>query len=436
MLGDKNTLTEAEWRALEERLAAYGAWLAAKPGASVEKLGAPRLRELLEGPCREALNTLIAKDKALEPEFNAIATVDKLVRFYRWLHPLCVNFVNFKEFYTSRGNAIFQIGTLYLDQRSCHLCLAVADPAQHAALAGLAGAYLAYCDCSRKGTHETLQIVAAFTNGDSDHLMVGRNGVFYDRQGRDWHATITKVVENPISLRQAFFLPYKKFVRMIEELVAKRAAAADAKSTSGLESAATKVAAVGQPPAAPAAAAPAKKLDIGSVAAIGIAFGAMGTFAATLWGQLAGLLKLGPLAILAAFLAVILLISGPSMIIAWLKLRKRNLGPILDANGWAVNARARINTPFGASLTHLSKLPPGSRRDLKDPYAEKRSPWPKVIALVILLWIAYAVLNHLGYIYQWTDGRLGTEKPSADATQADVVVELLETTPAEPPPAE
>ena len=65
---------------------------------------------------------------------------------------------------------------------------------------------------------------AAF--GDSDNLMVGRNGVFYDRQGRDWDATITKVVDNPISLREAFFAPYKKFIRMIEEQVAKRAAAA------------------------------------------------------------------------------------------------------------------------------------------------------------------------------------------------------------------
>ena len=62
-----------------------------------------------------------------------------------------------------------------------------------------------------------------------------------------------------------------------------------------------------------------------------------------------------------AILAVLLLISGPSMILAWLKLRQRNLGPILDANGWAVNARAKINIPFGASLTGMAKLPPQFR---------------------------------------------------------------------------
>ena len=64
--------------------------------------------------------------------------------------------------------------------------------------------------------------------------MVGRNGIFYDRKGRDWDATITKIVDNPISLRQAFWSPYKKFVRMIEEQVAKRAAAAEAASTARL----------------------------------------------------------------------------------------------------------------------------------------------------------------------------------------------------------
>ena len=42
-------------------------------------------------------------------------------------------------------------------------------------MAGLAGAYLAYVDCTRKATNEKMQIVAAFTNGDSDNMMLGRN---------------------------------------------------------------------------------------------------------------------------------------------------------------------------------------------------------------------------------------------------------------------
>ena len=63
---------------------------------------------------------------------------------------------------------------------------------------------------------EKQTIVAAVTGGQVDNLMVGRNGVFYDRQGNDWDATITRIVENPISVREAFFAPYKRFVRLID----------------------------------------------------------------------------------------------------------------------------------------------------------------------------------------------------------------------------
>ena len=66
--------------------------------------------------------------------------------------------------------------------------------------------FLAYCRCRRKGTDDTMNIVAGITDGDADDLMVGRNGVFYDRKGDDWDATITKLVEHPISVRQAFCL--------------------------------------------------------------------------------------------------------------------------------------------------------------------------------------------------------------------------------------
>src|SRR5207302_4412080 len=131
--------------------------------------------------------------------------------------------------------------TLYLDQRSCELSMTVEDLGRHALMAGLAGAYLAYCDVVRKATGEKLQIVAAFTGGDSDNLMVGRNGVIYDRKGRDWDATITKIVDNPISIRQAFWAPYKKAARMIHEQIAKRAATADAASVARLTQAAAKL---------------------------------------------------------------------------------------------------------------------------------------------------------------------------------------------------
>ena len=227
LLGDKASLTEADWAALVAKLGAFDAWSGSKAGGSVEKIGLKRVREILSGKAKETLTALIAKDKAEEGNSAAVVGLNRLVHYHRDLSQLCHNFVSFSDFYGRKNRAIFQAGTLYLDQRSCDLCLTVEDAGKHAAMAGLAGTYLAYCDCFRKGSGEKMQIVAAFTGGDSDNLMAGRNGIFFDRKGRDWDATISKIIDNPISIRQAFFAPYKKLVRMIEEQVAKRAAAAD-----------------------------------------------------------------------------------------------------------------------------------------------------------------------------------------------------------------
>ena len=137
-----------------------------------------------------------------------------------------------------------------------------------------------------------------------------------------------------------------------------------------------------------------------------------------------------------AFIFLLLAISAPSMIIAWLKLRKRNLGRLLDANGWAVNASAKMNVPFGGSLTGVAALPPGSQRDLVDPFAPKKSPWPKVILVLILLIVAGVVLNKLGRIYDWTNGRLGTERPAKAQSGAAAPAVPAATTEAPAKPAE
>ena len=376
MLDDKSSLTESDWATLNDRLAPFEAWFTGKVGASVEKLGLKRVRGILAGKSQADINALLAKDKALEPEANAIAAVEKLIRYNRDLYTLCVNFVSFKNFYSRKIPAIFQAGRLYLDQRSCDLCLTVEDGAKHATMAGLAGAYLAYVDCVRKATGEKLSIVAIFSQGDDDNLMVGRNGIFYDRKGNDYDATIAQIVSNPISVRQAFFSPYKKIVRMIEEQAAKRAAAADANATASLQAATSS--ATSATPAAPAPG----KIDTGTLAAIGLV---LTTLLGALGGIFGKILGLEWWQIPLAFIAILLAISLPSVIIAWLKLRKRNLGPILDANGWAVNAKAKLNVPFGASLTGIATLPPGSQRDLVDPFAEKKSPWPKIITVLVIL---------------------------------------------------
>ncbi|MDP2811864.1 MAG: hypothetical protein Q8O34_17130 [Rhodocyclaceae bacterium] len=352
LLGNREALTEADWQALKGKLAPYAAWLAAKPDPAAVGDGAHEL--------------------------------ERLARYVRDLMPLANNFVAFKDFYTRRGKATFQIGTLYLDGRACELTVAVNDAAKHAALATLSRICLVYCDCSRGG--EKMHIAAAFTAGDADQLMAGRNGVFYDRRGRDWDATITRIVDHPISLRQAFWSPYKKLARLVAEQLQKITASKAAAVETGMTAAATDASMKAETPAKPVT-----PFDVGKFAgifaAIGLAVGALGTALASM---VTGIVALKWWQMPLALAGLLLVVSGPAVAMAWFKLRARNLGPILDANGWAINARARINIPFGTSLTQTAQLPEGSERSLIDPYAEKPTPWGTYLLLAavaaLLLW--------------------------------------------------
>jgi len=112
-------------------------------------------------------------------------------------------------------------------------------------------------------------------------------------------------------------------------------------------------------------------------------------------------------------IALLLLISGPAMVLAWLKLRRRNLGPILDANGWAVNSRAKINVAFGAALTELAKLPQGAQRSLDDPFADKKTPWRRWVVLVVVLVLAGAW--YVGKLDKWLPDAVTSESVLGDS---------------------
>lgn len=414
VLGEsKAALTESEWAALEKAMAPYFAWQAAKPASAVCTVAPQRLRELLASSFPRDIADLIVKDTEGGDQMQKLEQVEKMILLHRDFVRLLRNFINFSEFYGHR-KAIFQAGRLFIDGRSCDLCLPVDDAAKHASLAGLARAYLLYCDCSRK-SGEKRSIVAAVTGGETDNLMVGRNGVFVDRKGNDWDATVTRIVENPIGIRQAFWSPYKSFVRMVEEQVAKRASAADADARQKVQARALETAHADKSKADEKKPEP-KKMDVGTVAAIGVAVGGIATFLSSILAMFFGLGMWMPI----GFLGLLLAISGPSMLIAWLKLRQRNVGPILDANGWSVNALARINIPFGAALTQVATLPRGARRELRDPFAEKRTPWGTYVLLLI---IASALLL-------WYTGRLDRYLPPTIRVH-NVLGSL---SPAEPPP--
>lgn len=346
-------------------------------------------------------------DVALDDESKSIELVDKLLHLTRDFFTLLRNFVTLSDFYSPGGKAIFQAGRLYIDQRACDFCVRVQDAGAMAAQAAASGMYLVFCQCTDRTRGLTMPIVAAITVGDTQNISVGKNGIFYDRQGHDWDACVTAIVDNPISIGQAAWSPYRKMAEFIEEKVRSMAASKESqlteKATASIDAkaetaaAATAEAAAAGPKAAPAAQtgsgenAAAKSFDIakfaGIFAAIGMAIGFIGSFLTTLGSEFMKLLWWQmPLCILAIFL----LISGPSMFIAWLKLRKRNISPILNANGWAVNASAKISIRFGNALSEQACFPLSAKMRGQDPFADKGLPWWQHLlwASALLLFVA------------------------------------------------
>ena len=338
-----------------------------------------------------------ANAKLLADAQSQYRPLEKLLLLTRDFYALLRNYVSFQDFYAKRGKAllgraakgetpwaIFQAGTLVIDQRACNLCLRVNDVAKHNAQAPASGMFLVYCNCTYKPTGQTMQIVAAVTVGDIKNLKVGKNALFYDRQGRDWDAEVTKIIDNPISIGQAFWSPYRKLGDWIVNLINKSAAEKEAKSFNNMTANIQKDMA-----AKPAEGTSPEKMqafDIakfaGIFAAIGMALGFIGSFltslakgvAALTWWQL-----------ILSIIAILLVVSGPSMVLAWLKLRQRNLAPLLNANGWAINADAIVNAMFGSSLTEQAQFP---MMKLVDPYAPVKKisaggKWAIAISVIV-----------------------------------------------------
>ena len=392
VLKDKTIITEADWTEAGAQFAAYIAWKNSKAGAEVEPLGTDAVKDFIAKDRKEALLTLVAQDAALAEEAANIEMVDKFLHIYRDFYRLLRNFITLNDFYQKdKGvTAIFQSGRLIIDQRECRFCMKVADMAKHNATAATSGMFLIYCDCTTKTSPAVLNIVAAVTVGEVGDLIVGKNAVYYDNAGTEWDAVITKVVDNPISVAQAFWSPYRRMAKAIENLINKNAADKDAKmmadANAKINAAPAALPATG-PDGKPVVAPP---FDIakyvGIFAAVGVAVGMIGT---ALSGLLKGIFALEWWQLIIVFVAIMLLISGPAMIMAWLKLRRRNIAPLLNANGWAVNAASKISIPFGETLTDSARFP---KMKLKDPYKKGMAAWKKVMISIVCLALVFAAL--------------------------------------------
>lgn len=426
----EKAITVESWANIGAAFTAYNAWKAAKKGTEVETLGMEAINKFITDNKKQALLNLVAQDSALKEEAENIEMVGKFLHIYRDFYRLLRNFVTFHDFYNKDKKivAIFQSGRLIIDQRECRLCMKVADMGKHNTMAAASGMYLVYCDCVTPLKAGKQTIVASITVGDIGDLFVGKNAIYYDNEGIVWDAVITKIIDNPISIGQAFWSPYRRMATAVENLINKSASDKDAAI---MKDVTTKINEA--PQAAPAAAAAtttegkAQPFDIakfaGIFAALGMAVGMIGSF---LTGLFEGIFALKWWQLIAAFVGIMLIISGPAMVMAWMKLRRRNIAPLLNANGWAINAASKINIPFGETLTDIAKYP---KLKLKDPYAKKGlTGWQKGLISLSVAAIIFAAL-WLGNLLSWA--KLSSPLPIFNKDTVEVVESAEINTPSE-----
>ena len=350
-------------------------------------------------------------------EHEVIKPLERLLHLYRDFYTLLRNYVMMTDFYDLSKEAIFQAGNLYIDSRCLNLCLKVTDVPKHMDGSKLSGMFLLYCKCTSKTKNATMDIVAVLTDGEVNNIRVGKNAVFYDNDGNDWDAVITNIVDNPISVREAFWSPYRKFGRWVTEKLTKSAQEKEAKSFENLTAKADSATAAIGPDGKPMPVADTKKaFDIAKFAGIFAAIGlALGFVLQALTGIFKVMFSSLPAFVLVV-LVVILCISGPSMFLAWLKLRNRNLGPVLNANGWAINSKILVNTRFGATLTDIAKYP---KLVLKDPYAVKSMPkWLRwTLFVLIVLIVVFLLLYFNNYFDRFGIDALHYDKDNSIITK-------------------
>ena len=375
----KDALTEEEWNAAVAKIDAY-----------------------VEAKNEETKNIHDGHEERLTNEHDVIKPLERLLHLYRDFYTLLRNYVAMIDFYNKDIPAVFQAGQLYIDSRRLDLCLKVGpEVAKHMDNSELSDMFLIYCKCTSRVKNETMNIVAVLTSGDINNIRVGKNAVFYDNSGQDWDAVVTHVKENPISVREAFWSPYRKFGRWCKEKFTKSAEEKEAAAFENLTAKAdATTTAVAAPGAAPAAAK--KPFDIAKFAGIFAAIGiGLGMVIQALTGILGAVFHSWLSAII-FILIIMLCISGPSMVLAWIKLRGRNLGPVLNANGWAINSKIIVNSRFGRTLTQRAKYPAVVMS--KDPYA----PMPKWLIWLIFIVIALAIVFLVLYFNNYFD-RFGWE---------------------------
>ncbi len=403
---DVEKLTRKDWEMVKALFEPHKAWIEAKPRDEIESLGEERLTAYLEGELPKEAEVLIERDLTVRDHLEQIATVEKLCLLQRWLLELANNFVNFSRLYDPNRRSLFEEGTLVIDGRELAFSMKVKNRSEHRKIAEMSRMFLMYAEITSKvitSTHrEKFELVVAVTAGERGGISVGKRGVFFDIEEREWDALVVEVVENPISLWEAVKAPFQRIgglaAQMVEQIAARQTESIEEATEAGLGEMAATPAGKKEPSTA---AAPAQKTSVRDLLlGGGLAFAAVGSSLAFIVKTLS---EVNPLHLGAVVLALVSIVMLSSGLLGYLKLRSRDMSALLEAAGWAVNFRMKLTRRLGRLFTHRLELPKDAvkrRRDLIAGFLAEievaRSRRGRILALIAVLLVV--VLGVLAYL--------------------------------------
>ncbi|MBI1290307.1 hypothetical protein GC173_03565 [bacterium] len=402
--GFEGTLTVERWRAARAIFQPWRDWQAAKPTQPWEKLDAAKLNVDVLNPSFEKIRAAIALDSAAAPELAKIDDLEKLIILQRWLVELTNNFVSLIALFDPNKRTMFEVGSLVIDGRRLEFCMKVTDRAGHRKVASESRAYLVYAQTFEKdGGPVLFEVAAPVTRGEKGRLIVGKRGIFVCTDGKILDAQIVEVVENPISVWEAMKSPFLRVAafinKKIEDFAASKAASAEKNLVDKVDKPVV-------PPPAPAPAA--QKRDVGMMVGMlaggGLAFAAIGSALAYMAKALA---DIDVMSLVLALVSIIVVIAAFAGFLGWLKLRLRDVGPLLEANGWAINPRMRMSGLLARSFNRYPPLPSDSRKEIVAKFAEptddseeaegeEKESRTRIILVVILVVLALYLITNWG----------------------------------------
>ncbi len=351
-----NRLDPGEWAQIEARFRAHEAWFEARPDVAVDGLAEDRLRRYVDDP-RYLHSTLelIAASHRTALDLEEVRLLERLILFQGWMMPLVNSYVSFPDLYDPERRALFEMGTLVMDGRHFKLAVRVLDREQHKRLSAASNVFVLFVEVSDREGQALYEVAVPVTAGGRGNLTVGKRGLFIDTDGRQLHAKVIHIVENPISFREAMVSPLLRMGQAITGKLEQMQSAAEDKIELFGVGTVTRVEQGSAPAEAPPqAAAPAT----GSMlAGGGIALAALGSSGAFVLKTLAGMELWTILGVLFALSQAVLL---PILAVAWIKLRRRDLSSILEGSGWGINARMRLTRGQAVTFTRRPPFPPGS----------------------------------------------------------------------------